>query len=91
MLNVIDLYGEDGVHMEAGDLFSAHAGRICSKSFHNSRFVRVSDLAEGYFRGIRSFRFTPGIWLFHCHVNDHLLAGMLTRYQVLPSNNSQPK
>jgi FtsP/CotA-like multicopper oxidase with cupredoxin domain len=26
-----------------------------------------------------------GIWLFHCHVNDHIRAGMLTRYQVLPS------
>jgi hypothetical protein len=26
----------------------------------------------------------PGIWLFHCHVNDHLTAGMVTRYQVLP-------
>jgi manganese oxidase len=25
-----------------------------------------------------------GIWLFHCHVNDHIKAGMLTRYQVLP-------
>ena len=24
----------------------------------------------------------PGIWLFHCHVNDHILAGMLARYQV---------
>jgi len=24
----------------------------------------------------------PGIWLFHCHVNDHILAGMQTRYQV---------
>jgi hypothetical protein len=23
-----------------------------------------------------------GIWLFHCHVNDHIRAGMLTRYQV---------
>lgn len=23
-----------------------------------------------------------GIWLFHCHVNDHIKAGMLTRYQV---------
>lgn len=23
-----------------------------------------------------------GIWLFHCHVNDHLTAGMITRYQV---------
>ena len=24
----------------------------------------------------------PGIWLFHCHVNDHIRAGMLTRYEV---------
>jgi manganese oxidase len=25
-----------------------------------------------------------GIWLYHCHVNDHIDAGMLERYQVLP-------
>ena len=24
-----------------------------------------------------------GIWLFHCHVNDHMTAGMITRYQVV--------
>jgi FtsP/CotA-like multicopper oxidase with cupredoxin domain len=24
----------------------------------------------------------PGTWLFHCHVNDHITAGMLTRYRV---------
>ncbi len=25
-----------------------------------------------------------GTWLFHCHVNDHIIAGMVERYQVLP-------
>jgi hephaestin len=25
-----------------------------------------------------------GTWLFHCHVNDHITAGMLTRYRVVP-------
>jgi hephaestin len=25
-----------------------------------------------------------GTWLFHCHVNDHLRAGMMARYRVLP-------
>lgn len=25
-----------------------------------------------------------GIWLFHCHVNDHFSGGMVGRYQVLP-------
>jgi FtsP/CotA-like multicopper oxidase with cupredoxin domain len=24
----------------------------------------------------------PGSWLFHCHVNDHILAGMQARYQI---------
>lgn len=32
----------------------------------------------------------PGIWLFHCHVNEHILGGMLTRYQVLPAKGGQP-
>jgi len=25
----------------------------------------------------------PGTWLFHCHVNDHIVAGMMTRYRVV--------
>jgi len=25
-----------------------------------------------------------GIWFYHCHVNDHITAGMLARYEVLP-------
>jgi len=25
----------------------------------------------------------PGTWLFHCHVNDHISAGMVTRYRVV--------
>jgi hephaestin len=23
-----------------------------------------------------------GVWLFHCHVNDHIVAGMQTEYEV---------
>ena len=26
----------------------------------------------------------PGIWLFHCHVADHMDAGMVAKYEVLP-------
>jgi len=26
----------------------------------------------------------PGIWMFHCHISDHLAAGMHAHYQVLP-------
>jgi manganese oxidase len=32
----------------------------------------------------------PGIWEFHCHVADHITAGMLTRYQVLPADQQNP-
>ena len=26
----------------------------------------------------------PGLWLYHCHVNDHITAGMLATFRVLP-------
>jgi FtsP/CotA-like multicopper oxidase with cupredoxin domain len=26
----------------------------------------------------------PGIWLYHCHVSDHMMAGMVARYEVTP-------
>ena len=26
----------------------------------------------------------PGIWLYHCHVNDHIDAGMIARFKVNP-------
>jgi manganese oxidase len=29
-----------------------------------------------------------GTWLFHCHVNDHISAGMITRYRVLNEDGS---
>jgi len=24
----------------------------------------------------------PGVWFYHCHVNDHIDAGMTARYSV---------
>jgi FtsP/CotA-like multicopper oxidase with cupredoxin domain len=27
---------------------------------------------------------SPGIWLYHCHVEDHMMAGMSARYEVDP-------
>ena len=26
----------------------------------------------------------PGLWLLHCHLDDHMEAGMMARYEVLP-------
>jgi FtsP/CotA-like multicopper oxidase with cupredoxin domain len=30
----------------------------------------------------------PGVWLFHCHLDDHMEAGMMARYEVLPASAS---
>lgn len=29
----------------------------------------------------------PGIWLFHCHVNDHITAGMQALFTVEPASS----
>jgi FtsP/CotA-like multicopper oxidase with cupredoxin domain len=26
----------------------------------------------------------PGMWMYHCHISDHMQAGMMAMYQVLP-------
>ncbi|TAN47008.1 MAG: copper oxidase [Methylococcaceae bacterium] len=29
----------------------------------------------------------PGVWMYHCHVNDHIEAGMMAAYTVLPKSD----
>lgn len=51
-----DLYKQDGVNIPAGDAFSAFVGQLCRESYGNSRFVQVTDLSRGDFRGPRGWR-----------------------------------
>jgi hypothetical protein len=30
----------------------------------------------------------PGVWLYHCHVHDHIEAGMLARFTVGPGSGA---
>ena len=30
----------------------------------------------------------PGLWLLHCHIDDHMEAGMMARYEVLPASTT---
>jgi FtsP/CotA-like multicopper oxidase with cupredoxin domain len=46
-----------------------------------------SDIVELLPASMKVFDMTPdadGTWLFHCHVNDHISAGMLATYTVTP-------
>lgn len=42
------------------------------------------DLLPGDMKVLDMIPDNPGTWLFHCHVNDHIDAGMSTRFTVIP-------
>ncbi|MYF99429.1 multicopper oxidase domain-containing protein [Candidatus Poribacteria bacterium] len=44
----------------------------------------VVDLLPGSMVTVDMIARTPGNWLYHCHVADHITAGMNTRWRVLP-------
>ena len=44
----------------------------------------VVELLPGSMRVVDMIPDNPGTWLYHCHVNDHISAGMLARFRVLP-------
>jgi len=33
----------------------------------------------------------PGVWQLHCQVDDHMQAGMMARYEVLPAQAAGEK
>ncbi|XP_072266229.1 ceruloplasmin-like [Pyxicephalus adspersus] len=48
----------------------------------------VFEFLPGTFQTASMTAKTPGTWLMHCHVDDHLYAGMVTVYSVLGKNYS---
>lgn len=44
----------------------------------------VVDLLPGSMVTVDMTAKTPGNWLYHCHVADHITAGMNTRWRVIP-------
>jgi phosphoribosylaminoimidazole (AIR) synthetase len=55
MLKKPDLYKQDGVNIDAGDVFSAFAGEQAKKTYGVSPWADVHDLSRGNFRGPRGF------------------------------------
>ncbi|XP_055977363.1 ceruloplasmin-like [Sorex fumeus] len=44
----------------------------------------VFDIFPGTYQTVQMLANIPGTWLLHCHVADHIHAGMETTYTVLP-------
>jgi hephaestin len=49
---------------------------------HDGHRVDVVPLLPAEMKVADMVADSPGIWMFHCHVNDHADAGMTARYQV---------
>lgn len=43
----------------------------------------VVELLPGSMRVADMEPDNPGLWLYHCHVNDHITAGMIARFEVV--------
>ncbi|HEX6533760.1 MAG TPA: multicopper oxidase domain-containing protein [Gemmatimonadaceae bacterium] len=46
--------------------------------------VDLIELLPATMRTLDMIPDSPGIWLYHCHVDDHIAAGMMARFDVLP-------
>ena len=50
---------------------------------HEGRRTDVIELLPASMQVADMRADNPGIWLYHCHVNDHMKAGMAARYEVV--------
>ncbi|KAF5903559.1 hephaestin-like protein 1 [Clarias magur] len=58
-----------------------HAQSFIYKTDYPHR-ADVYDLFPGTFKSIKLVAGTPGTWLLHCHVTDHIHAGMETTFTI---------
>ncbi|XP_054830441.1 ferroxidase HEPHL1 [Eublepharis macularius] len=63
-----------------------HGGSFLFKTDHDHR-GDVYDLFPGTFQTVELVAFNPGTWLLHCHVHDHIHAGMETTYTIISSDH----
>ncbi|XP_046574976.1 hephaestin-like protein [Haliotis rubra] len=70
------------------DLHSLHFhGNLVTEFSDTNRKNDVVQLFPGMFVNVRMRAMNTGKWLYHCHVNNHLVAGMESRYHVLETLN----
>ncbi len=58
---------------------------------HHGRRTDVVELLPASMKVADMRPKNPGIWMYHCHVNDHMREGMSARYEVLPNTDTTQK
>ncbi|XP_067424284.1 ferroxidase HEPHL1 [Emydura macquarii macquarii] len=66
-----------------------HAETFIFKTDNDHR-ADVYDLFPGTFQTVELIADNPGTWLLHCHVADHIHAGMETTFTIRKSDNEIP-
>ncbi len=51
---------------------------------HDGKRTDVISLLQAQMETVDMVPDNPGIWMFHCHIDDHMEAGMATLYKVEP-------
>jgi len=51
---------------------------------HNGNRLDVAEVLPAATKTFDLIADNPGTWMFHCHVNDHLEAGMMTVFTISP-------
>jgi len=51
---------------------------------HDGKRTDVVPLLQAQMETVDMVPDNPGIWMFHCHIDDHMEAGMVTLYKVEP-------
>ena len=68
-----------------GEQFSVHTphwhGNVV---LHDGKRTDVIPLMQAQMETVDMIPDNPGIWMFHCHIDDHMDAGMATLYRVDP-------
>jgi tetratricopeptide (TPR) repeat protein len=75
-----------GMGSEA-DLHSAHWHG--NTVLHHGYRTDVVELLPASMKVADMVADNAGIWMFHCHVNDHMVEGMSARYEVLPQHTQR--
>jgi FtsP/CotA-like multicopper oxidase with cupredoxin domain len=51
---------------------------------HNGNRIDVTEVLPAATKTLDMQPDNPGTWMFHCHVNDHLEAGMMAKFTAIP-------
>jgi FtsP/CotA-like multicopper oxidase with cupredoxin domain len=51
---------------------------------HNGHRTDVVALSPAQMETVDMIPDNPGVWLYHCHISDHMAGGMMARYEVKP-------